>query len=148
MDELSAKEHAKYTRLWQKHPEYRGAHENAESSYDYLIPIFLKTFQPKKGDRVLDFGCGTGRSAPFLLEKGLTPHLIDLTKSALDPAIYLNTLGETPPIVFTESSLWELPTTLEKATWMLSFDVLEHLPEENKHHPRINGKPHLERRTH
>ncbi len=94
--------------------------------------FFSKFFKNKieKGDSIIDFGCGTGRSATPLLKAGLKTHLVDFCEDCLDPDIFLQTVGSDPLVQFVQGCLWDLPTDLEAADWIISFDLLEHLPEE------------------
>lgn len=124
MDELALKERRKYETIWKQFPEYR-----IDSPSDSLVAVFLSCFfdQIRKGQTVIDFGCGPGRSALPLLKANLIVHLIDITEEALDPEIFLQTRSS---IRFTESCLWDLPSDLEAAEWVLCLDVLEHIPQE------------------
>lgn len=125
MDDLSLKERHKYETIWKLFPEYR-----TDSPSDSLVPVFLSSFYGRieKGETVLDFGCGPGRSAQLLLKAGLNVHLVDITQEALDIEIFLLQISSS--IRFTESCLWDLPTDLGLAEWILCLDVLEHIPEE------------------
>lgn len=125
MDNLALKEWRKYETIWKLVPEYR-----VHSPSDSLTPVFLSCFsdQIQRGETVLDFGCGPGRSAVLLLKAGLRVHLVDITKEALDPEI-LFLLSMSSSIRFTESCLWDLSSDFEPAQWILCFDVLEHIPE-------------------
>lgn len=124
MDEIALKERHKYEAIWKSVPEYR-----VYSPSDRWIPVFLSFFydQFRHGDTVLDFGCGSGRSALPLLNAGLKVHLIDITEEALDPVTLL--LWRSSSVRFTESCLWDLSGNLKPAEWILCFDVLEHIPE-------------------
>lgn len=124
MDEIALKERHKYETIWKSVPEYR-----VYSPSDRWIPVFLSFFydQFRQGDTVLDFGCGSGRSALPLLNAGLKVHLIDITEEALDPVTIL--LWRSSSVRFTESCLWHLSANLKPAEWILCFDVLEHIPE-------------------
>lgn len=125
MDDLAIIERRKYETLWKRFPEYR-----TDSPSDSLVPVFISSFydQIQKGETVLDFGCGPGRSALLLLKAGLNVHLVDITEEALDAEIFLHRMKSS--IRFTESCLWDLPADLEPAQWILCMDVLEHIPEE------------------
>lgn len=123
MDQVAAQEREKYELLWGEYPEYRDS-----TASNNLLPIFIELFSPPAGSTVIDFGCGRGRAAPLLLEADLNVQLVDICRNCLDPDIYLQTLSHT--VCFTQACLWDLPSNLEPAEWMICFDVLEHLPEE------------------
>lgn len=124
MDPLANEEKLKYDRIWNSFPEYR-----EQSPADYLTPTFLLYFQKKikKGETVIDFGCGPGRSSLPLLEAGLKVHLVDISEDCLDPEIFLSHLQS--KVQFTHSCLWSLPAQLSAAEWGICFDVMEHIPE-------------------
>jgi len=124
-DSVYLSEKQKYTLLWSSVPEYRDA-----SAADLLAPAFLSYFSTEisPGQRIIDFGCGTGRSAIPFLSKGLQIDLVDFAEPCLDPEIFLLTVSK--KILFWETCLWALPEELPSADWIVCFDVLEHLPEE------------------
>lgn len=119
------REKKKYTELWSSIPEYREA-----SAADLLAPAFLSYFfaQIEVGQRIIDFGCGAGRSAIPFLSQGLQVDLIDFAAPCLDIEIFLRTISK--QALFWEACLWNLPEDLPIADWIVCFDVLEHLPEE------------------
>jgi 2-polyprenyl-3-methyl-5-hydroxy-6-metoxy-1,4-benzoquinol methylase len=123
-DSVYLKEKQKYTRLWSSVPEYREA-----SAADFLAPAFLSYFSREisPGQRIIDFGCGAGRSAIPFLSKELQVDLVDFADPCLDAEIFLLTVAK--KIHFWEGCLWDLPPDLPSADWIICFDVLEHLPE-------------------
>lgn len=125
MDDIALREQHKYETIWKSVPEYR-----VYSPADRWIPVFFSFFydQFQKGDMVLDFGCGSGRSALPLLKADFKVHLVDITIEALDPATVL--LWRASSIHFTESCLWDLSANIKPEPWILCFDVLEHIPPE------------------
>src|SRR5579872_4107618 len=125
LDPLYLKEKQKYTHLWRSVPEYREA-----SAADHLAPACLAYFSKKIlfGQRIIDFGCGAGRSAIPFLVKGLQVILVDFAETCLDAEIFLHTASKKAQ--FWEACLWNLPPELPAADWVVCFDVLEHVPEE------------------
>ena len=126
MDQLALKEQKKYVTLWEKCSEYKDL-----NPADYLTPIFLDFFkdQVKKGERVIDFGCGSGRSAIPLSAAGLRVDLIDFCNNCLDVEPFLQTVKINSTVHFFEQCLWNLSDLVKPAEWIICFDVLEHIPE-------------------
>lgn len=127
MDQIALKEQKKYTTLWERFPEYRSA-----SPADVLTPIFLAYFkdQINKGDRIIDFGCGTGRSITFLSKLDLSISLLDFCDNCLDLEIFIQAMNPKSHIQFFQECLWDLTDAVKPADWILCLDVLEHIPEQ------------------
>lgn len=123
-DDVYLKEKQKYTLVWSSIPEYREV-----SAADFLAPVFLSYFSTEihPGQRIIDFGCGTGRSVIPFLARGLQVDLVDFANPCLDIEIFLLTVSK--KVLFWEECLWNLPSDLLSADWIVCFDVLEHLPE-------------------
>jgi len=124
MDEIAQREKKKYDRLWQSVPSYRTC-----SLGELFLPHFFGHFSLEEGDRILDFGCGSGRCAKAFLEKGMSVHLIDFCIDALDPEIHLLATLCSDRLIFTEACLWDLPKELKAGEWIYCCDVMEHIPE-------------------
>ena len=125
MDALAEKERQKYERLWGSFPEYG-------ESYDTpLANILLKYFGSRvcEGDSIIDFGCGSGRTAVVWLAANLKVRLVDFCDNSLSPDIFLLSVGPNPKVSFYQECLWSLPDSLKPADWFSCFDVLEHIPE-------------------
>lgn len=105
MDTLSY-EKAKYTKMWEC-PEYRLSSPALRLTklFDFA---FNKLFQ--MGERLIDFGCGSGKVAPYFLNKGLSVDLVDIAPNCLDSEI--KALLPFMPLRFFEGSLWDLPRAL------------------------------------
>jgi 2-polyprenyl-3-methyl-5-hydroxy-6-metoxy-1,4-benzoquinol methylase len=112
---LEQREADKYRLMWDQ-PSY----------YD-LIPA-LEHVEPavtalgiQRGDKLIDFGCGSGRAAKALVDKGIDVIGIDIADNAPDEAI-----------VFVHGCLWDIPSLrqLTGAKWGFCVDVMEHIPTE------------------
>lgn len=127
-DPLAQKERDKYQTLWRECPGYRQL-----SPGEDLAVYFFHSFQHlvKKNDRIIDFGCGTGRAAKHFLAMGLHVTLVDFCSiDCLDPEILLLLSLFPEKIRFIEACLWNLPVDLGMTEWVYCCDVLEHIPEE------------------
>lgn len=126
MDALAVQERQKYERLWSLFPD-----EEKNYPSDFLTPVFLSYFQNSinSGDSVIDFGCGGGKSAAYLLNAGLQVKLVDFCDNYLNSDIFLLSCGAERKVEFFQECLWDLSNSLKPADWILSFDVLEHIPE-------------------
>lgn len=124
MDKWLSSEKEKYDRIWRSFPEYRET-----SPSDYLFPVFLSYFAKEiaPSHSIIDFGCGPGKLAFTALKHNLSIHLVDISEHCLDPEVFL--LHIKKKVLFSQSSLWDLPKTLFPAEWIICFDVLEHIPE-------------------
>lgn len=81
-------EQEKYERLWKEHQAYRTV-APGESLADH----FLSIAKPQPHHVVIDFGCGTGRGALKIRQRGCTVHAIDFADGCLDPKVKAE-LGE------------------------------------------------------
>jgi 2-polyprenyl-3-methyl-5-hydroxy-6-metoxy-1,4-benzoquinol methylase len=126
MDKISLFEKAKYERMW-THEIYRFSSPGLEAA-----PLFLETFKEdiRPGDSLTDFGCGAGVAALSFLESALRVHLVDIADNCLEDKIATLMLLRPDQLSFTQSSLWEIPDSMEKSDWIYCVDVLEHLPSD------------------
>lgn len=106
-------EQQKYQEVW-SHPEYR---QVAPGEDAYIV--FLDKASPKKGESVIDFGCGTGRGAQRLKESGLDVTGVDFASNCLDPEV---------DVRFVEADLTKQIPVASKYGYCT--DVMEHLPPE------------------
>jgi hypothetical protein len=104
----------KYRLMWEQ-PEYR-----VYAPGEHCVDEFLHVVKPNKGDRVIDFGCGTGRAALKLHDAGLVVTLVDFASGCRD--------SEALDLPFVEADLTR-PVALA-APYGFCTDVLEHLPTE------------------
>lgn len=111
-------EKSKYEKIWGS-PFYRAISPGLE-----IVDLFFEFFEKQlsTGQRITDYGCGTGLVAERFAKKELSTHLIDITERAVDPHVLDN-----QRVTFEEASLWELSTT-PQSEWAYCCDVLEHLP--------------------
>lgn len=112
--EIETAELAKYTQLWGRVPAYRNVCPGESQ-----VEAFVQMFEPHQGDTVLDFGCGTGRAAKALQDRGFGAIGVDFAENCLDPGI---------DVPFERACLWRLPRAL-RADFGFCCDVLEHIPE-------------------
>ena len=112
--------------MWQQ-PCYRRSSPGLRVS-----KLFLDKLHPliTEGQRLIDFGSGTGKAAAPFLQAGLCVDMVDIASNALDPEMQ-SLLHILPAhLSFTQSPLWNLPKTLKPAEWIYCCDVLEHIPSE------------------
>lgn len=106
-------ERAKYERVWE-FPQYRH-----QAPGEALVDDAIQALGMQPGDTVIDFGCGTGRPAQRLQERGLSVTGVDFAANCLDTAV---------SIPFVRADLTDLPSMA--ADWGYCTDVMEHLPPE------------------
>ncbi len=124
-DPIILKEKLKYEKLWGEVQQYR-----IHSAADYLSYAFLQIFENEieSGQRVIDFGCGSGRSIFALLQANLKVDLVDFAANCLDVEVFLQTVAPGSVVRFIQACLWDLPQSLTPSSWGICFDVLEHIP--------------------
>lgn len=113
-------ERQKYRDIWAL-PQY----QEAPSPGLEFIDAFMTVVQPTAGETLIDLGCGSGKAGLALAERGLDVTWMDLTDTALDPAI--------DRARFIEAPIWSSPwRNMRSIGWNYGYccDVLEHLPKE------------------
>lgn len=127
MDQQALTEKAKYDLLWSKYPSYRDC-----SPGEIFAPLFLQFFKEelRKGETLIDFGSGTGRSINPFISSGLNVIMVDFSPHALDEEIrhFIHLCPDRAS--FVEACLWDLPDSLKPSDWIYCCDVLEHIPEQ------------------
>jgi SAM-dependent methyltransferase len=111
----------KYHRMW-SHPEYR-KHSPGERNAMY----FLQQVRPRKGARVIDFGCGTGRGAAMLaMLGGMKVTMVDFVDNCLDPEMAKACKTQPEIFEFVRADLEQkIPVVAE---YGYCCDVMEHIP--------------------
>lgn len=107
-------ERAKYLRVW----EWNNYRRQADG--DAVVDMAFEMMGCKRGETLIDWGCGTGMPAQKLAAKGLKVTGFDIAENCLNAGINI-------PLVV--GCLWEPPAALE-ADYGFCTDVLEHLPED------------------
>ena len=109
--ELSERE--KYQLMWQV-----DAYRNV-SPGEHMAEFYIKKFKPT--NKVIDFGCGTGRAGIKFNDNGIDVLLIDFTDNCRD--------AEAQTIPFLQ---WDLATEIPvTAEYGYCTDVMEHIPTED-----------------
>jgi len=80
------------------------------------------------GKMVLELGCGAGNLASFLQTQGISMIASDISQTAVEHARKLY-----PSVEFRAHSAEELPYEDNSFDIVMSFDVLEHLPNVDRH---------------
>jgi len=125
MDIVAQEEKRKYDLLWTKIPGYRDISPGQD-----LAPLFLALIKKEleEGQKLIDFGCGTGRAAKEFLAHHLHVQLVDISPKCLDPEMQF-LLQIDKRLQFHEACLWDLPETIKSSPWLFCCDVMEHIPE-------------------
>lgn len=109
---IAEQERAKYAEIWAA-LDY--------SSRDWMVFAYhIAACIPKK-DSILDVGCGDGRLIRFLANAGYDVYGLDITTAQIE-GVKANRIFEAP--------LWETGLRNNAVDWVVSTDVLEHLPPE------------------
>jgi hypothetical protein len=116
-------EQAKYEKAWE-HDDYRKV-----APGEQVVFLFRDLVKPKKGETLIDFGCGTGRAGHSLAAVcKLDVTLMDFAGNCLDAEVR-EALDEFPDrLRFVKHDLTQ-PTEL-RAKYGFCTDVMEHLPTE------------------
>lgn len=113
-DILAEYEKAKYEKIWNI-SLYRKV--CISERFIKIIPSLLNM---KQGGKLIDFGCGTGRTSQIMKGLGYSVVGVDHAKNCLDRNVDID---------FVEACLWDLPESLS-GDYGLCTDVMEHIPEE------------------
>lgn len=114
MDGLAERERQKYERMWdvKAYRNYAPGEALAQQAFTEMAM--------RKGDKLIDFGCGTGRPATQFQLLGVAVTGIDHVNNCLDADVNIN---------FLRCCLWDLPPDL-LADYGYCTDVMEHIPPE------------------
>jgi hypothetical protein len=116
---LAENEREKYTELWRDIPEYRDHSPGLDN-----VQRFLDVLSPRRGDTLIDIGCGTGAAGLEFRQHGLCIHWLDITTAGLLPEVSRKS--------FVQAPLWSSWTNQFKHGLDYGFccDVMEHIPPE------------------
>ena len=114
MTDILEHEKNKYEQIWQM-PSYTDM-----SPGEVLSPLFMSLVEPKRGERLIDLGCGDGKGGKALAKEGLDVTYLDF--------VYNKDWNLVP---FIEQPLWA-PIRVNGSGWKYGYccDVMEHLPPE------------------
>lgn len=103
----------KYAAMWGR-DEYR----SMSPALSYVAGI-VDELSIETGERLIDFGCGSGRATKELIDRGVHAVGFDIAPNALET--------DAP---FIQGCLWDLPESLRalNAEWGMCCDVMEHIP--------------------
>lgn len=114
-------EQRKYERMWER-KEYR-----VVSPGESVAQVFLAQAKPKRGSKVIDMGCGTGRGSLMLaLLGGMDVTMLDFAHNCLDDDIVPMLETQKHVLRFQTADLTK-PLPVE-AEYGFCTDVLEHIP--------------------
>ena len=116
---IEAVEQQKYESIW-KFDSYRQT-----APGEVFVDFFMEITQAQEGDKVIDFGAGTGRAALGLQKRGLDVYAVDIAENCLDPEPAAELKR---PLIL--ANLWK-PLELAPVKYGFSSDVLEHIPPEH-----------------
>lgn len=105
-------EQAKYEATW-NNPDYRKHSPGA-----MVVQDFLDRLKPRRGQSVVDFGCGGGVVCNMLHGAGLDVAGVDIAENSVD---------HNDGWFFFHGCIWDLELP-SKSDFIFSADVLEHIP--------------------
>lgn len=111
-DVLTARERAKYTKVW------------ADDRYRKIAPGMFEVEEAfrqmgcKPDETLNDYGCGTGRAARWFQDHGLIVTGVDLAENACEEDVNV-----------VHTALWDL-SLVDESYYAFCTDVMEHIPPE------------------
>lgn len=114
-------ERQKYEQMWGV-SQYR-RFSPAEKEFDRVC----KWLDKHAAQHVLDLGCGSGRLALKLAEKGYSVRMVDIAENCLDQKVRDNLSAS---LTFETDCLWSNSVWKMRADAVICIDVLEHIPPE------------------
>ena len=114
MDELEQRERTKYERM--------AAQEGYHGSFGLqFLQDALSQLNLKAGDKLWDFGAGTGKCILAFRQAGIEADGFDITKDRIE---------QDADKFITQTTLWDLPKDAIPRDWGFCSDVMEHIPTE------------------
>lgn len=115
-DPIQEQERIKYEKVWSD----RGYARQADG--DPVVDLAFELMGCKRGQSLIDWGCGCGRPAAKFQAKGLDVVGFDIASNCLDADVKIPLLVR---------CLWDLPNDGVVADYAFSTDVLEHIPPDH-----------------
>jgi len=117
-------EQQKYEKMWTV-KDYREV-----SPGELAGNTFTSVVKPKKGEDVIDFGCGTGRGSLWLgAMGGMNVTMLDFASNCLDDDLATACKTQPDKYKFIQHDLMDKPTV--NARYGYCTDVMEHIPTED-----------------
>ena len=113
-DSVTIKEKAKYDNCWSK--DYKGHYKGPSACAQPLVHHVLKTM--RKGDSVLDIGCGDCTTLIALRAAGINCVGVDISLKGVPDGVH--SVYSAP--------VWDMPFDDGQFDYTVSTDVLEHVP--------------------
>lgn len=89
---------------------------------EQFVDLAIEKLGMKRCESVIDYGCGSGKSAAELQNRGMYVTGVDFVKALRPEASFIR---------FVESCLWDLPNDGKlNSNWAYCTDVMEHIPSE------------------
>ena len=125
IDDILKEEQQKYSRLWSS--DYKRS-QTALPWAQFIAKALAKETR-KTAVTILDVGCGDGTTMKYLNDHGFTCLGVDLTLNGIKDAKEFQ-IGDTGLSTLFVAPSWKLPFCNNVFDYVISTDVLEHIPQE------------------